>query len=714
MTSDSDNDPHKKDPVDDDGLDDFDDFDDFDEAGDLDAFEVSEDPFANEDEAEFDEEIDISAELDAFAAADDDHTNDAATMAEAATGSQEDEFESDDFSPAPTPMATAEQPDSDQDIEDDFDPFDDHQPTSTAGGQPETNDDEFETDDFEPEEVMASAPPLDDEEEDEDFATGDFSATAADHDDSAEAEAEPTSEPVEESADDMSETPDQADDFDADDDLDAMLQAHDQSAPPAPAMTTATTAELEPEPAEPAQATEDTDLDMGDDQEDDGFDLGDEPELPVAADTAEPMPEPAELIETAEDDAEFEETADFETPAEDQPATAPAAAQALPNPDPGDDDDSEWADDGVEATTMGTAAGVATAVDDGLDDLPAAPQKSGRGKDGSKKRSRPKGPSIPLIDIGENGFDKVAEAYPKRLRAVQDLATRKLTRHGIQYADKICRKWAGKATMPYRLELDAVDTALADMPGAYVINLAFEMGCTTGAVDDPEGGRRLLHTLDWNIDGLGRLVVIARRHAKPGMWVNFTWPGYIGCLQGLAPGRFAAVINHAPSTGKGPPMLSWPMSKMRWYGQKGTPPAFLLRRVFDECEDFDSAVEMIEKTPICYPAIFSVLGLEDGEFSIIERTENAKSTQKRAPAVTNHWLNSEFGGTTHAYQSQERLVAMKSRVTKGVDADEWLVHPIINPDTRLAVDLNPATGRMRVRGYQGLQPATTLLDAYAD
>tara|TARA_X000000368_G_scaffold132894_1_gene104303 strand:+ start:30604 stop:32571 length:1968 start_codon:yes stop_codon:yes gene_type:complete len=609
---------------------------------------------------------------------------------------ESDDFEADDF--AAEPVAAA---DADDGSDDD------------AG-----SDDDFETDEFDADEFTAGADAdavsgteAADDDHDDEFAaeTDDFETADAALDNEVPAAAVDEPEPVTpdidiepeaeiEAAVEQAAAPEAS----ADNDLDAMLSAKSSR--------TDGFDDFE----EPVPTPADVPDDMAASADMSGFDSGDS-----AGDDDDLMPSSDAVAGLGDDDgiSPSETTADIaaepvvEQEADDDDMVA-ASADAEPV-DLGDQDDDEFATAGAVA---GAAAAAAVMVDetardfDDEDDEDEAPPPPPR----AKKKKRQRGPGVPLIDIGEGGFHKLAEAYPKRLRAVHDLAVRKLTEKGLKFVDGACKKWADKASVPYRLEIDGVSTALQGDPGTYVINLAFEMACTTGAVEDPEGGSRLLHTLDWKLDGLGRLAVAARRHAPAGMWVNVTWPGYVGCLQGVAPGRFAAAINHAPINGKGPGYLAWPMSKLKWWGQKGVPPGLLLRKVFDECEDFDSAVEMIERTPIAYPAIFSVLGTQEGEFSIIERTENSKSTQKRAPAVTNHWLNNEFRGTVMAYQSNERLVAMKSRINKGIDADEWLVHPILNPETRLAVDLNPTTGRMRIRGYQGLQPTTSLLDIYAD
>ena len=56
-----------------------------------------------------------------------------------------------------------------------------------------------------------------------------------------------------------------------------------------------------------------------------------------------------------------------------------------------------------------------------------------------------------------------------------------------------------------------------------------------------------VRTLDWPFKGLGRHIAVARmRGAGGGDFFSVTWPGYVGALTAMAPGRFAACINQAP------------------------------------------------------------------------------------------------------------------------------------------------------------------------
>jgi len=327
-----------------------------------------------------------------------------------------------------------------------------------------------------------------------------------------------------------------------------------------------------------------------------------------------------------------------------------------------------------------------------------------------------KGTRIPLLDLGPVGFDKLAFSFHKRTRAVHNLLRRRYSVYGfdlLPMIDRKCAEWLAKSKTPYRVEIEDMAKKFKQ-PGIYAMNLFFEFGCTSAVAVDPEGRMRLLHTMDWSVKGLGHLLMAARRQSDHGKCVNITWPGYVGCLQVIAPGRFAAAINQAPTGTSKQPWLNWISSKMKWKSTRDMPPAFLLRKVFEECKDFESAVSMLEKTPICFPAIFSIVGIQEGEFAIIERTENDRKTTKRQTAVTNHWLNNEFSGQPIGYKSTDRLVTIKSRIDKGVENWSWLRAPVLNPTTRMAMDLNPGTARMRVIGYEGSEPVTVPLDVYVD
>ena len=87
--------------------------------------------------------------------------------------------------------------------------------------------------------------------------------------------------------------------------------------------------------------------------------------------------------------------------------------------------------------------------------------------------------------------------------------------------------------------------AALGFPGIWFLNGSYQWSCTALAREEA-GTPWLARTLDWPFPGLGRFVEIARMRGPAGEFYNVTWPGYVGALTALAPGRFAAAINQAP------------------------------------------------------------------------------------------------------------------------------------------------------------------------
>ena len=77
-------------------------------------------------------------------------------------------------------------------------------------------------------------------------------------------------------------------------------------------------------------------------------------------------------------------------------------------------------------------------------------------------------------------------------------------RTALAVGDALSRRWLAGADNPFSDEIAKI-AGTAGGPGAYLLNLSYEWTCTTSAAADPGGtGNRLLRTLDWPLDGLGR------------------------------------------------------------------------------------------------------------------------------------------------------------------------------------------------------------------
>jgi len=80
---------------------------------------------------------------------------------------------------------------------------------------------------------------------------------------------------------------------------------------------------------------------------------------------------------------------------------------------------------------------------------------------------------------------------------------------------------------------------------------------------------------------------------------------------------------------------------------------------------------------------------------------------REMPAATaNHWDAMPLAGRPRTRDSHDR----QRQMTKAICRDEeWCAPPVINRFTCLTVVMNPATGLLRVRGWQHSGPVTAEL-----
>ena len=319
--------------------------------------------------------------------------------------------------------------------------------------------------------------------------------------------------------------------------------------------------------------------------------------------------------------------------------------------------------------------------------------------------------TVPVLEPTPPYGPGLLRVEPARAAALMRAARRCYGTPFLNLSDALSRRWARRHGVPYLAELDAV-AGLISTPGAWMLNLCYEWGCTTGIAEAPDGrGMRMMRTLDWPLDGLGRNVVVSRQAGPAGLWFNVTWPGFVGATTALAPGRFAAALNQAPMATHGLGRIGdWALNRWRVWRSDGIPPALLLRRVFDDCADFEAAVRQLSETKLSLPAIFSLAGTERRRGVVIERLETAAHVHQAPICVTNHWLTAGLTGRSRSVHSRDRLDMMRGRMTAAAaDGIAWLAAPILNDTTRLAVTANAATGELTVQGFEGGAPATSVL-----
>lgn len=190
-----------------------------------------------------------------------------------------------------------------------------------------------------------------------------------------------------------------------------------------------------------------------------------------------------------------------------------------------------------------------------------------------------------------------------------------------EFGDLLEAYVAGLVEPELRAELEAVagilGVAVAEVA---LVNLYYDaikvvVGCTAFAVDTPQGPIHA-RNLDWmSRDGTLERHTVVNRYLRRGEHVFSTvgWPGYIGALSGVAPGRFSITLNAVLSDD--PAIFAPPVS-------------FLIRRVLEGTGDFATAVKTLSETEIACDCLLMVVGVQRGEFVVVERTPT-RSAQRR-------------------------------------------------------------------------------------
>jgi hypothetical protein len=328
--------------------------------------------------------------------------------------------------------------------------------------------------------------------------------------------------------------------------------------------------------------------------------------------------------------------------------------------------------------------------------------------------------AIPLVDARAGGQIRYALDGRSRARALHDDCLTWLPR-AVQLLmpvmDGASRRWLRRSSSPYIAEIETIAHTLG-LPGIWFLNGSYEWGCT--ALAREEGGAPwIARTLDWPFPGLGRHVEIARMQGEAGEFYSVTWPGYVGALTAMAPGRFAGAMNQAPLFRRTrTPWLrpaDMALNAVLTWRIRSTPPDHLLREVFETCRSYAEAKHRLERTPIARPVIFTLAGCEPGERCVIERTEDGFTTRTDNTSAANDWWQSTWPWEarvssavllTRTYDEaaansrlrRETLAAWTPALSCAGFA--WVAPPVLNPFTRIAVEMCPATGTLRVAGYE--------------
>lgn len=317
---------------------------------------------------------------------------------------------------------------------------------------------------------------------------------------------------------------------------------------------------------------------------------------------------------------------------------------------------------------------------------------------------------FPVVTLPDSDHAALAAALPQRAQELLQCGDAMLTAPLVTLLDAVTERWARHRPIPFRDEITRIAAQLGRR-GTWFANLNYEWGCSAAVLDDAAGKPMLARVLDWPFPRLGELAAIVHCQSSVGSWTNITWPGCVGVLQANAPGRFAASINQAPrrSFGMGRYLglvAGWLHARKNWLTTQAVPPLLLLRQVMETAPDYAAALSLLEKTPVAAPVIFSLVGTQPDDYAIIQKS-TAGTVVRHARCVTNCWLDENLPGDLGANDAPARLRKLSSSMALG-DQFRWLQPPVLNQDSRLAVEMSPTEGFVRVQGWNGTQTVTAV------
>ena len=305
-------------------------------------------------------------------------------------------------------------------------------------------------------------------------------------------------------------------------------------------------------------------------------------------------------------------------------------------------------------------------------------------------------PQIPVIDCGRAGPVRLAQVLPAHVATMLKAARGLYTRPVLAGLDRRSEKWLSRNRTPYAGEIEEI-ALTAGGAGVRALNISYEWACTTSTCN-----AMLRRTLDWPFPGLGANLVVANCDGAAGRWLNVTWPGFVGALTALAPGRFAAALNQAPLRKvSGLLPVDWMIDRIKVDRSTDLPSTHVLRQAFETCRDYAAAVKFLSRTPMALPALFVLAG-PNGEATLIERQERTAIVHEGPGAMANHWLSPDWHGRPRGAKSQERQQSLldHAEANNGSGDFDWVAPPVLNQRTRLAVTVDVRSGKMAVMGLE--------------
>lgn len=321
------------------------------------------------------------------------------------------------------------------------------------------------------------------------------------------------------------------------------------------------------------------------------------------------------------------------------------------------------------------------------------------------------------IDLLRNYPDKALELI-RASRRIYGLASQAASALLLPLADRRSHAWLRRSANPYLYEIESFAEILG-VSGVYALNLSYEWGCTGGVFRNGDSVSQL-RVLDWPFPQMGRHVMAVLQNGKAGEFFNLTWPGVSGVFNAMAPGRFCASVNLAPMREH---MLGfagdWVRNRMLADKQSALPPAHLLRQVFEQASDYESAKKMLAETRLAVPAIFVLSGMRGGEGCVIERLENTAEILELSAGqqlTTSNHFNSSLAMVGAGWRPREPDSHGRHKQSCSIhghdfaDDFNWVRSPIVNEYTRLCMVMDASSRKLLAQGFEGMLQVTDVFN----
>lgn len=256
-------------------------------------------------------------------------------------------------------------------------------------------------------------------------------------------------------------------------------------------------------------------------------------------------------------------------------------------------------------------------------------------------------------------------------------------------------------TTEHYSELDSISKQM-QMPlinvmagNLYYDALKIVLGCSAFAITDNENpihGRNL----DWhsNDNDLSKHSLVTRYINGKNEYITVGWPGFTGCLSGMAIGKFSISLN---SVWSNDPFAT------------EEPVVYLIRKTLEQAISFNQAIEWLKNTPIASDCLLLVCGKKPDEMAVIERTPSRgeiRTAKNGKIVVTNDYQLIEPSYSPQNGQISDsscgRYNRLEELLKNNVSLEPKTVHSLLSDsDVRMGITMqqmyfNPKKGTYKL------------------